>query len=251
LDLKLGGKRAIVTGGTRGIGRAIVETLLAEGAEVAFCARNADEVSATTEALSAGGKRVTGGVVDVADTAALQSWIAEATAKLGGLDVFVANVSAGGGMGPEMWQKNFDVDVMGTVRGCEAAMPALTEARGAIVIISTTAAVETFVAPQAYNALKAALVTYAKQLCEAVAPQGVRVNTVSPGPITFKGGAWETIKTHMPEFHASVLAQAPSGRFGRPEEVANAVVFLASPVASHISGVNLVVDGGFTKRVQF
>jgi NAD(P)-dependent dehydrogenase (short-subunit alcohol dehydrogenase family) len=130
-------------------------------------------------------------------------------------------------------------------------MPALTEARGAIVIISTTAAVETFVAPQAYNALKAALVTYAKQLCEAVAPQGVRVNTVSPGPITFKGGAWETIETHMPDFHASVLAQAPSGRFGRPEEVANAVVFLASPVASHISGVNLVVDGGFTKRVQF
>jgi NAD(P)-dependent dehydrogenase (short-subunit alcohol dehydrogenase family) len=251
LDLKLGGKRAIVTGGTRGIGRAIVETLLAEGAEVAFCARNADEVAAATEALSAGGKRVTGGVVDVADTAALQSWIAQATAKLGGLDVFVANVSAGGGMGPEMWQKNFDVDVMGTVRGCEAAMPALTEARGAIVIISTTAAVETFVAPQAYNALKAALVTYAKQLCEAVAPQGVRVNTVSPGPITFKGGAWETIETHMPDFHASVLAQAPSGRFGRPEEVANAVVFLASPVASHISGVNLVVDGGFTKRVQF
>jgi NAD(P)-dependent dehydrogenase (short-subunit alcohol dehydrogenase family) len=251
LDLKLGGKRAIVTGGTRGIGRAIVETLLAEGADVAFCARNADEVAAATEALSAGGKRVTGGVVDVADTSALQSWIGEATAKLGGLDVFVANVSAGGGMGPEMWQKNFDVDVMGTVRGCEAAMPALTEARGAIVIISTTAAVETFVAPQAYNALKAALVTYAKQLCEAVAPQGVRVNTVSPGPITFKGGAWETIETHMPEFHASVLAQAPSGRFGRPEEVANAVVFLASPAASHISGVNLVVDGGFTKRVQF
>jgi NAD(P)-dependent dehydrogenase (short-subunit alcohol dehydrogenase family) len=251
LDLKLGGKRAIVTGGTRGIGRAIVETLLAEGADVAFCARNADEVAAATEALSAGGKRVTGGVVDVADTSALQSWIGVATAKLGGLDVFVANVSAGGGMGPEMWQKNFDVDVMGTVRGCEAAMPALTEARGAIVIISTTAAVETFVAPQAYNALKAALVTYAKQLCEAVAPQGVRVNTVSPGPITFKGGAWETIETHMPEFHASVLAQAPSGRFGRPEEVANAVVFLASPAASHISGVNLVVDGGFTKRVQF
>ncbi len=251
MDLKLGGKRAIVTGGTRGIGRAIVETLLAEGADVAFCARNADEVAAATEALSAGGKRVTGGVVDVADTSALQSWIGVATAKLGGLDVFVANVSAGGGMGPEMWQKNFDVDVMGTVRGCEAAMPALTEARGAIVIISTTAAVETFVAPQAYNALKAALVTYAKQLCEAVAPQGVRVNTVSPGPITFKGGAWETIETHMPEFHASVLAQAPSGRFGRPEEVANAVVFLASPAASHISGVNLVVDGGFTKRVQF
>jgi NAD(P)-dependent dehydrogenase (short-subunit alcohol dehydrogenase family) len=250
MDLGLNGKRAIVTGGTRGIGRAIVETLLAEGAAIALCARNPDEVYGAVQALSSRGK-VIGAAVDVADPAALRGWMADAIATMGGLDIFVPNVSAGGGMGPEMWRKNFEVDVMGTVNGFEAATPALLESQGAIVVISTTAAVETFAAPQSYNALKAALITYAKQYCEAYAAKGLRVNTVSPGPVYFPGGAWEMIKGAMPDFYNGVLAQCPSGRMSTPDEVARAVVFLASPAASHISGVNLVVDGGFTKRVQF
>ena len=251
MDLGLKGKRAIVTGGTRGIGRSIVEALLAEGASVALCARNAGEVETAVRELSAGGQKVHGAAVDVADEPVMQGWIGKSIADLGGLDLFVANVSAGGGMGPEMWKKNFDVDVMATVRGCEAATPALVESKGAIVVISTTAAVETFLAPQPYNALKAALITYAKQLSEALAPQGVRVNTVSPGPIYFKGGAWDTIEAQVPDLYKAVFSQCPSGRMGRPEEVANAVVFLGSAAASHITGVNLMVDGGFTKRVQF
>lgn len=251
MDLGLKGKKAVVTGGTRGIGRAIAEALAAEGVDVAVCARHANEVDETVAALKARGVNACGAAVDISQGEAYQAWIAAAGTELGGIDIFVANVSAGGGMGEDAWRANFETDLLGTTRGIDAALPALkASGAGSIVVISSTAAVETFIAPQPYNAIKAALITHAKQLSQALAADGIRVNCVSPGPVYFPGGAWEYIQNNMADLYNSTLAQIPRGSMGTPAEVANAVVFLASPAASLITGVNLIADGGFTKRVQ-
>lgn len=251
MDLGLKGKKALVTGSTRGIGRRIVEALLADGASVAIGARNAAEVAIAVETLGNSGT-VVGDVLDVADADSYRGWINAMANKLGGVDIFVHNVSGGGSMdGETSWYKCFEIDMMGAVRGCEAVMPHLKASDAASVIfIGTTAAVETFMGPMAYNALKAGLVTYAKQLSQAVGADNIRVNVVSPGPIQFLGGAWDNIGKAMPEMYKSHLAIQPNGRFGTPEEVAKVVTFLASPAASWVTGVNLIVDGGYTKRVQ-
>ena len=252
MDLGLSGKKAVITGSTRGIGRAIANLLAAEGADLAICSRNQEEVDAAVKELSATGVKVFGSVVDVADRDSYQAWIADMGKQLGGIDIFVPNVSAGGGdMSEAGWQNNFNIDLLGTTRGIEAAMPFLEKSSAAsIVVISSTAGVETFMGPQPYNAIKGALVIHAKQLSQALAPAGIRVNCVSPGPVYAEGGAWEFIKNNMAELYDATLSQIPQGRMGSPEEIANAVAFLASPAASLITGVNLVADGGFTKRVQ-
>ena len=252
MDLGLSGKNAVITGSTRGIGRAIAKLLAAEGASIAICSRNQEEVDSAVSELGAGGAQVTGAAVDVADKDSYQAWIASAGEALGGIDIFVPNVSAGGGnMSEEGWQANFNIDLLGTTRGIEAAMPFLEKSdAGSIVIISSTAGVETFMGPQPYNAIKGALVIHAKQLSQALAPVGIRVNCVSPGPIYIEGGAWEFIRENMSDLYDATLADIPSGRMGSAAEIANAVAFLASPAASLITGVNLVADGGLTKRVQ-
>ena len=252
MDLGLSGKKAVITGATRGIGRAIANLLADEGVDLAICSRNPEEVASAVSELSAKGVNVVGSAVDVADKASYQAWIASVGEQLGGIDIFVPNVSAGGGdMSDAGWENNFNVDLMGTTRGIEAAMPFLEKsAAAAIVVISSTAGVETFMGPQPYNAIKGALVIHAKQLSQALAPTGIRVNCVSPGPVYIEGGAWEFIKNNMTELYDSTLAQIPQGRMGTAQEIANAVAFLASPAASLITGVNLVADGGFTKRVQ-
>ena len=242
----------VITGSTRGIGRAIAELMADEGADLGIGARNEEQVTAAIGALSKKGVKAVGRAVDVADKADYGKWIQECGEALGGIDVFIHNVSAGGGMeGEKNWYNNFELDVMGAVRGCEAALPFLEQSDDAAVIfISTTAAVETFIAPQAYNALKASLITYGKQLSQFWADKKIRVNVVSPGPIYFKGGAWEYIEQNMKDLYDSTLAQIPWGRMGTPEDVAKAVAFLASPASAFTTGVNVVVDGGFTKRVQ-
>ena len=252
MDLGLKGKKVIITGATRGIGRAVASLFASEGADIGLCARSAEEVGEAVRELSDRGVKVVGEAVNVRDGEAYKAWLAKAAEALGGCDIFIPGVSAGGGFDSEKnWVKNFEVDVLHTVRGCEALMSHLEKSgEGSIVIIGSTNAVETFAAPMAYNAMKAALITYGKQLSQFTGKKGVRVNTVSPGPIYFEGGAWEMIKGSQPKFYDWAIKQIPAGRMGSAEEIARVIVFVASPAAYLITGSNIVADNGFTKRVQ-
>ena len=251
MDLGLKGKNALVTGGTKGIGRAIAALFAAEGANVALCARNADEVAATTKALAASGARLWGRALDVGDPAALKQWIADAAGEFGGIDALVCNVSGLAiGDTPETWEKSFRVDMMHTVNSVAAALPWLEKSTSAaVVIVSSVSGFEVDFAAGSYGAFKAALIHYAKGLSHQLVGKGVRVNAVSPGNTYFEGGVWQNIEKGSPDFFKSAMALNPTGRMGTPEEVAAGVVFLASPAASRISGANLVIDGALTKAV--
>jgi NAD(P)-dependent dehydrogenase (short-subunit alcohol dehydrogenase family) len=250
MDLGLSGKRAIITGGTRGIGRAIVEHLLAEGVDVALCARDAEAVRAALSDLGGVGAKVIGAPVDVADEEAYVGWLKSAAADLGGVDIFVPNVSVGGG--PDKWKAAFETDLMGTVRGCETVYPLMEQGGGgAIVLIATTAAFEVWRAPQAYSVIKAGLINYAKNLSDQGAAANIRVNTVAPGPVYFEGGAWPNIEKQHPDFFAEIMASIPMKRMGSPDDIARAVTFLASDAASYVTGVTLRVDGGRTRAVDY
>jgi len=252
MDLGLKGLRACVTGGSRGIGLAIARVLADEGASVAICARGKSGVETARKDLEARGARVHAEAVDVRDADQLRGFVVRAAEQLGGLDILVSNPSGGAGTDDAAWRSTFEVDLMGAVRSVDAALPALSKSRaGSVVFISSTAALETFMGPTSYNALKGALIVHSNGLSQSLAAQGIRVNTVSPGPILIENGGWDQIRKGAPQMYEATLAQLPMGRMGSDAEVARAAVFLASPAASFITGVNLVVDGGFTKRVDF
>ena len=253
MDLGLAGMKALVTGGTKGIGRAVAEHFAAEGCDVAICARNAEEVALTVAALSQRGVKATGRMVDVADGLALTQWVGDVGTELGGIDIVVSNVSALAiGQDEASWQAQFNTDMMGTVRAVNAAMPFLEKSKAAsIVVISSVSGREVDFAAGPYGVFKAALIHYAKGLSFQLAPKNIRVNTVSPGNTYFPGGVWEKIEHGNPDLYKQALALNPTGRMGKPEEIARGVVFLASPAASFITGTNLVVDGALTRGVQF
>src|ERR1700724_4068149 len=251
MDLGLKGKNALVTGGSKGIGLAVSELFAAEGANVSICARNADEVGNVVKSLAAKGGKSWGKALDVADAPALKWWVEESARQLGGIDVVVCNVSAlAVGDTAETWEKSFRTDMMHTVNSVAAAMPYLEKSKSAsIVIISSVSGVEVDFAAGSYGAFKAALIHYAKGLSSQLIATGIRVNAVSPGNTYFEGGIWQNIERGMPDLYKTAMSLNPTGRMGTPQEVAAGVVFLASPVASRISGPNLIIDGALTKAV--
>ena len=251
MDLGLKGRRAVVTGGTKGIGRAVADTFAAEGADVALCARHAGEVESAVAALKGRGVRAFGQALDVADGKSLSRWIAGAAEQLGGIDALVCNVSAlAAGDTDDTWDKQFRTDIMHSVHAVQAALPFLEKSDAAsVVLISSVSGFEVDFAAGSYGATKAALIHYAKGLSRQLAGKGIRVNAVSPGNTYFEGGFWQTVEKNMPDLYASTLKVNPTGRFGTAQEVANGVVFVASPAASRISGANLVIDGALTVAV--
>lgn len=251
MDLQLTGKAFVVTGGTRGIGAAIVDGLIAEGARVAFCARSTDQVQSKEAALKASGAQVFARTVDVADHGAQARFIEDAASHFGALDGFVANVSGGASPGLDGWRSALDVDLMSSVTGTQTALPHLARSAGAAVMIASISGVESMGQAIGYGPAKAALISYASQLGDEAGRVGVRVNAVSPGPILVEDGFWGETSRSNPQVVDAVKAQHPMGRLGLPNEVASAVIFLLSSRASWINRTNLIVDGGFTRRVQF
>ena len=244
MELELSGKKAIVTGASRGIGRAIAMELAREGVDVALCARGAQSLERTRLEVEAIGVRAFGAVCDVSDAGALEQFLRAARRELGGVDVLVNNASALAESDDEAgWQASINTDLLATVRATQTVVPWMVETGGgSIVHISSISGLEPG-SPPAYAAVKAALFNHAKTMAELLAPNNIRINCVAPGSIFFEGGVWDDVKRQDPVMYDSVVAGVPFGRLGRPEEVADAVVFMASPRASWISGTNLVVDG--------
>jgi 3-oxoacyl-[acyl-carrier protein] reductase len=250
MDLELTGRRALITGATRGIGRAIAERLAAEGCALAICARDGDEVARAAEDLRGRGVTVHAGTVDVTDAPALERFVAEAGDALGGLDLLVAN--AGGAAGEarvedtdaEAWRVTLDLNVVHAAVAARAATPLMRAAGGgAMVFVASISGLRPQPRAQ-YAAAKAAEIHLAVSLGRELGPDGIRVNAVSPGSILFPGGGWDQRRANDPEaFEAWVRAEFPLGRLGNPEEVADVTAFLLSPRASWISGTNVVVDG--------
>jgi NAD(P)-dependent dehydrogenase (short-subunit alcohol dehydrogenase family) len=253
VDLGLQGRRALVTGGTKGIGRAIVETLAAEGAAVGFCARTDSDVSDAVEVLTGNGYVAIGRVVNVADAAGLQQWVDDSAAELGGLDIVVANVSALAIPDePANWQASFETDMMGTVRLVNAALPYLERSDAAsIVTIASVSGREIDFAAGPYGTFKAAIIHYTQGLAYQLADKGIRANSLSPGNTYFDGGVWQNIEQQNPDLFGMAMGLNPTGRMAKPGEIARAAVFLASPAASFMTGANLLVDGALTRGVQF
>jgi 3-oxoacyl-[acyl-carrier protein] reductase len=252
MDLGLKGLRAVITGGSKGIGRSTADVLATEGCHVAICARNKEEVTAAVSALTKKGVTAYGEAIDVADRKALEKFVEASARKLGGIDIVVANVSALAVQDEEAsWQKAFDVDMMHTVHAINAAMPHLEKSKhGSIVTVSSVSGREVDFTGHAYGAFKAALVHYSQTMAHKLAGKNIRVNSVSPGNTYFEGGVWQNIEKNLPDLFKLAMSMNPTGRMATPEEIARGIVFLASPASSFTTGTNLVIDGALTKGVQ-
>lgn len=248
MDLGLADRAVLVTGATRGIGRAIVDCFAGENARLGICARDAGAVAEVVSSLRADGVTAFGAAVDVTDAGLLRSWVGAMVGALGGIDVLVSTVSAQS----RDWQACLRTDVLAAVDLVDACRDQLIASpAGSIVFIASQAAALAVPGYPSYSAVKAALISYAGSLSRDLAPHGVRVNCVSPSEIIFPGGLWDRIRTERPERYQTALRRQPFGRLGTPEEVARVVVFLASPAASLVCGANVLVDGASRDHVQF
>jgi 3-oxoacyl-[acyl-carrier protein] reductase len=253
VDLQLAGRNCIVTGASRGIGRAIAHGLAKEGANVAICGRDARTLGEAAASLGTTGVKVFAQPCDVADAAQLTGFLDAARQALGGVDVLVSNPSALA-VGPDLgaWKATIDIDLMGAVHACDHVAPWMAESGGgSILLVSSISGLE--VSPSedyAYTTVKAALIAYAKKLAVLLAPQHIRVNSIAPGAIDFPGGYWDRVRQHQPQIYSAVRGLIPSGRYGTPEEVADVATYLVSPRASWVTGECVVVDGGQHKAMR-
>jgi 3-oxoacyl-[acyl-carrier protein] reductase len=238
-------KRAVVCGGSRGIGRAIALGFAEAGAAVSICARGAETLEQTRVDVARCGHVAHAGVCDLADGAAIRRYIAEAAQALGGIDILVNNASGFGSSDDEAgWAVSVAVDMMAIVHATQAALPFLKDAHGNVVNTSSISALRSAARQPPYGAIKAAVIHYTNSQAAMYAKDGIRVNGVAPGSIEFPGGVWDRRKSDNPNLYNAILRSIPFGRLGHPEEVANVVLFLASPMASWITGQTIVVDGG-------
>lgn len=244
MDLGLAGKAAIVTGGSRGIGRATALRLASEGCHVAICARGAAELRAVAEQIRASGVKAFAATCDVRSAHSLDEFLEQAHTALGRIDALVNNASAlAMGRDESDWRAGFEVDLLPCVRASQKVVPWLRQqGGGAIVHVSTTAALEG-PTPPAYSALKAALISFSKNQAIELAPENIRVNCVAPGCTEFPGGLWASVHRDDPEAWAQMVATIPAGRMGTAEEVADVIVFALSERASWLRGALLCVDG--------
>ncbi len=245
MDLQLKGKNAIITGGSKGIGRSIALHLAEEGANVAICARGEAALKKTEKELLKKGIKVIALKCDVGNTKQLDTFLNKVKKQFGTIDILVNNVSALS-LGDDYsdWETSINVDLLGSVRGTRKVIPWMLEAgSGNILFISSGSGLEAG-SPPAYAAVKAALISYSKTMAIQLAPKNIRVNTLAPGSVEFPDGLWELTKTQNPPFYDMILNMIPSGRLGTPEEIAKVATFIVSPCASWVVGTCLAVDGG-------
>lgn len=240
------GKRVVVCGGSRGIGRSIAETFARDGAAVSICARGKDGLDKAAAELASGGAKIHAGVCDLADGEQVKSYVAAAGQALGGIDVLINNASGFGHSDDEAgWAAGLNIDLMATVRASHTAIPFMEKAGGGCIInISSISGFGASVRSAPYAAVKAAVNNYTSSQALALAPKKIRVNAIAPGSIEFPGGIWEQRKTSAPALYQGTLKSIPWGRMGKPEEIANVAAFLASDLAYWVTGQTLAVDGG-------
>jgi 3-oxoacyl-[acyl-carrier protein] reductase len=246
MKIDITGKRAIVAGGSRGIGRAIALAFAEAGAGVSICARGAEALAATRDEIARHGGVAHAAVCDLSDAAAIPRYIAEAADALGGIDLLVNNASGFGTSDDEAgWAISVSVDLMATVRAIRAALPYLEKSDcGAILNISSISGLRATPRTPPYAAAKAAVIEYTLTEAAALARKGIRVNGIAPGSIEFPGGTWARVKASNPDLYGRILHSIPFGRLGHPEEIAQVALFLCSPLASWVTGQNIAVDGG-------
>jgi 3-oxoacyl-[acyl-carrier protein] reductase len=253
MDLGLKGLKAILVGANGGIGRKVAHALVAEGCNVAVCGRSQAKVDKIAGELGNKGVTFIAEARDVTDPAAVPAFVESAAKALGGCDIFISFTSVNPGEDTDAaWQLVLDTDILPMRRGIAAARPYLKESEnGSVICMSSTGAVEEFMGVQPYNALKAAVMAYSAALSQTLAAEGTRVNCITPGPVWTEDGPWPQIKEGMPDFYDSIVAQLPLGVLTSGEDMAKTIVFTASPACKTMTGANIVVDSGLTKRIQF
>jgi 3-oxoacyl-[acyl-carrier protein] reductase len=249
MDLGLMGKVAMVTGASKGLGRAMARALGAEGVKLSICARTPETLESAANELRGAGYDVLATAADVTNAAQMEHWVEETARKFGGVDILINNaggarVGALNELSEEAWRESFELNFFSAVRLTRLAADKMQpRGGGSIINISSIYGRESG-GPLTYNSSKAAMISFTKMLARELGAKGVRVNSIAPGSIIYPGGSWERRFKENPAFEKDFIShETPAGRLGKPDEVAYAVVMMASPRASWINGACLPVDG--------